>query len=320
MSGSILMTFGQLIVGIQSWWTANAPLQGKMIATILLLVVIFLLRSFGLLAIRRNVDDTTQGYIWRRRVTHVTSALAIVCVGFMWIDTLRSMAAFLGILGAGLAVAMRDLIMNVVGWIFIHWRRPFSIGDRIEIAGHAGDVIDLNLFQFTLLEVGNWVEADHSTGRIIHVPTAKVLSEPLANYTKGFAYIWNELRIQITFESDWRLAKTILLMIASKTLTDITADAREQIKLASKRYMIFFRKLAPIVYTRVRDSGVELTIRYLTHPRQRRTTEHRLWEAILIEFAKYDNIDFAYPTTRFYRQSESQDRATKENTQITDKE
>src|SRR5207247_865051 len=93
---------------------------------------------------------------------------------------------------------------------FILWRRPFEVGDRVQIGPHAGDVIDLGLFQFTLNEIGAWVNADQSTGRIIHVPNGKVFTDPVANYNKGFRYIWNEVPVVVTFESDWRKAKQIL--------------------------------------------------------------------------------------------------------------
>ena len=90
------------------------------------------------------------------------------------------------------------------------WKRPFEVGDRIQIGDQKGDVIDQRIFMFTVLEIGNWVDADQSTGRVIHIPNGKIFLETLASYTKGFEYIWNEIPVQVTFESDWRKAKNIL--------------------------------------------------------------------------------------------------------------
>src|SRR3989442_7605528 len=84
-------------------------------------------------------------------------------------------------------------LVNLAGWVFIIWRSPFALGDRIQIGQHAGDVIDVRLFQFTLNEIGNWVQADQSTGRIIHIPNGKVLTEVIANYSEGVQYIWHEI-------------------------------------------------------------------------------------------------------------------------------
>jgi len=179
-----------------------------------------------------------------------------------------------------------------------HLAPPFRSGDRIQIGPHAGDVIDLGLFQFTLNEIGAWVQADQSSGRIIHVPNGKVFTDPVANYNKGFRYIWNEVPVVVTFESDWRKAKQILGKIAVKHAEHLTAQAEQELLAASQQYLINYRKLTPIVYTNVVDYGVQLTIRYLIEPRKRRGTEHAIWEEILTEFASAPDIDLAYHTTR----------------------
>src|SRR5207253_2929756 len=166
------------------------------------------------------------------------------------------------------------------------------------IGPHAGDVIDLGLFQFTLNEIGAWVQADQSSGRIIHVPNGKVFTDPVANYNKGFRYIWNEVPVVVTFESDWRKAKQILGKIAVKHAEHLTAQAEQELLAASQQYLINYRKLTPIVYTSVVDYGVQLTIRYLIEPRKRRGTEHAIWEDILTEFAAAPDIALAYHTPR----------------------
>ena len=137
-------------------------------------------------------------------------------IGSVWLSEFKELGTFLGLLSAGIAVALKDPIINFVGWLFIILRRPFTLGDRIQILGHSSDVIDIRLFQFTLMEIGNWVEADQSTGRIIHVPNGKVFVDTVASYNKGFHYIWNEMPVMITFESNWEKAKNILSVIAKK--------------------------------------------------------------------------------------------------------
>ena len=184
------------------------------------------------------------------------------------------------------------------------WRHPFAVGHRIQIGDQAGDVVDIRYFQFSILEIGNWVDADQSTGRVIHVPNKKVFTEPLANYTEGLPYIWNELAVDVTFESDWARAKELLQEIAGKQTLQNGTDARKQLKNVADRYYISYEKLTPIVYTRVIDIGVRLTIRYLTLPRTRRGTEDAIWEDVLRAFAAEPKIDFAYPTYRWYSQPE----------------
>ncbi len=203
-------------------------------------------------------------------------------------------------LSAGLAIALQDLLVNFAGWLFFLIRKPFGVGDRIEIDGIIGDVIDLRLFQFSVIEIGNWVGADQSTGRIIHIPNGTVFKKPQANYTTGFEYIWHELPVLLTFESDWKKAKLILNNAVIKHSMHLSKEAEKQIKEAAKKFLIFYNKLSPIVYTSVEDSGVLLTMRYLCHVRRRRATAEAIWEEVLDQFANHKDIDFAYPTQRFY--------------------
>ena len=165
-------------------------------------------------------------------------------------------------------------------------------------------MIDLGLFQFTLNEIGGWVQADQSSGRIVHVPNGRIFTDPIANYNKGFRYIWNEVPVLVSFESDWRKAKQILTKIAIKHAEHLTAQAEQELLAASQQYLINYRKLTPIVYTKVVDSGVQLTIRYLIEPRKRRGTEHAIWEDILTEFATCPDIDLAYHTVRGFKNTD----------------
>jgi small-conductance mechanosensitive channel len=218
----------------------------------------------------------------------------------VWFVEFRALATFFGLIGAGLAIALRDPVVNLGGWIFIVWRRPFAPGDRVEVLDRVGDVIDLRLFQFTLLEVGTKTGASQSTGRIIHVPNGVVFQNPLVNYTRGFHYVWNELGVVVTFESNWRAAKEMMLQIAEANAEALGEDAERRLRRAAQEYMISYSKLTPTVYTSVQDHGIQLTMRYLSDPRRLRGSEMLMWEAILDAFADRDDIDFAYPTTRFY--------------------
>ena len=161
-------------------------------------------------------------------------------------------------------------------------------------------MIDVRLFQFSLIEIGGWVAADQSTGRIIHLPNGLIFKKELANYTAGFSFIWNELPVTVTFESNWRKAKEILQHIANEHTYMSVQEAQRELKEVSHKYLIYYRHLTPIVWTKVVDSGVTLTIRYLCQPRRRRGSETEMWENILNAFATCADVDFAYPTTRFY--------------------
>lgn len=272
----------------------------KIVISLLILIGLLLLKLIANYVVNRKVKDIKQAYHYRRINTYIFSLLMVLLIGPIWIEGFQTLTTFLGLTSAGLAISMHDTVANIAGWLFIITRKPFNVGDRIEIGGIAGDVIDIRLFQFSLVEIRNWVEADQSTGRIVHVPNNKILREPISNFQTGFEYIWNEIRVLITFESNWKKAKKILSTIAGEKAEHLSSGAQKQIKEATRKYLIFYDKLTPIVYTSVKESGVLLTIRYLVDPRQRRYTEQQIWEAILESFSQEEDISLAYPTTRFY--------------------
>jgi small-conductance mechanosensitive channel len=274
--------------------------QVKIVVSLAIVVLLIVARRALLVVVDRRVEERRLVYRWAKASGYAASVLGFLAIVQVWFTAIRSLGTFLGLVSAGLAIALKDLIADVAGWAFILWRKPFVLGDRIQIGGQAGDVVDVRLFAFTVLEIGNWVAADQSTGRLIHVPNAKIFTEPLANYTAAFPFLWNELPVLVTFESDWRRAKAVLTEIATTETEGVSQEAERMLKQTSKRFLIHYNRFTPAVYTSVRDSGVLLTIRYLCHPRQRRGTSQGMWERILDAFAADDGIDFAYPTQRVY--------------------
>ena len=285
---------------LENTFDITQELQGKLLATFLTIIILWVIRKIVLYFIFHRSKDIRVQYRWRKTSSYIAFTIGFLLVGRIWFEGFQAVATFFGLLSAGLAIALKDPLVNLAGWAFILWRKPFEVGNRIQIGESSGDVIDIRIFQFSLMEIGNWVDADQSTGRIMHIPNGKVFTEVQANFNKGFDYIWDEIPVLVTFESNWKKAKEILENIVHKNAEHLSADAEEKIKAASKRFMIFYTKLTPIVYTSVRDSGVLLTIRYLCDPKKRRASEQLLWEDILNEFSKSSDIDFAYPTQRFY--------------------
>ena len=278
----------------------NPLIQNRLVTSLLIIFVLWFLRFIILRIVWTRTEDVIVRYRWQKTTVYFIAVLGVLLVARVWFEGIQSLATYLGLLSAGIAIALKDIVASLAGWIFIIVHRPFVVGDRIQVGAHAGDVIDIRIFKFTLLEIGNWVDADQSTGRIIDIPNSYVLTDTLANYHKGFRYIWNEIQVLITFESNWKKAKVILFRIAGKHGAELSKTAEKRIKEASKKYMIFYKTLTPTVYTSVKDSGVLLTIRYFIDPRSRRGSEQAIWEDILKEFAKRNDIDFAYPTQRIY--------------------
>ncbi len=270
----------------------------NIILSLAVIAILWLLRLLFVKAINRNLNGKRQKYKWRKNITYIIGIAALVSIVAIWFEGLQSIGTFLGLFAAGLAIALRDPLTDLAAWIYIVIRKPFTIGDRIQLGDHKGDIIDIRVFKFTILEIGNWVQADQSTGRIIHMPNHKVFSEPLANYTGDFEFIWNELAVLVTFGSDWEKAKREFQKIADIHLKDFIKHAEGQVRRASKSYLIHYKYLTPIVYTDVKESGINLTIRYLCNPRRRRGMSNAIWEDVLKFIERSEDINLAYPTMR----------------------
>jgi small-conductance mechanosensitive channel len=244
----------------------------------------------------------------RHRARQLTSWAGIlgfvVVLFFIWASQVRDLGVFLGIIGAGLALSMGETLLCIAGWAVLIVKRPFDIGDRVELDGRIGDVIGYSLFHTSLLEVGNWVHADQSTGRMLVVPNSMIIRHALYNYTKGFPFLWDEFSTVVTFESDWEAAKQIMQAEADEETDKIENEVRKHLTEMQRRYAIRYVHLRPIVYTGIADHGVLLTLRYLTPVRQRRATTHRISEDILRKLIEHPRVDFAYPTTRIFRNNE----------------
>lgn len=272
----------------------------ELLLTLVVVLLAILARRAIVWVVSRKMDGPERQYLAVKTAGYVVGFIALLALLRIWLGGISGVVAYLGILSAGLAIALQDPLTNLAGWLFLTIRKPFTVGDRVQIGEHAGDVVDLRLFAFSLVEIGNWVAADQSTGRILHIPNGVVFRESIANYTQGFNFIWDEIPVTVTFESDWRRAKQLLAGIADRHSVVRSEDAAREVRRAASRYLIRYEYLTPIVWTSVAAEGVTLTIRYLTDPRRRRSAENAIWEEILDAFAGSPDIDFAYPTQRFY--------------------
>lgn len=273
--------------------------QAKLVVTGGVIVILSVVRWVVLSVVRSRLDDPSVWFRTRKLLSYTITIVGVVVLASIWVDG-NSVAAYVGFLTAGLAIALADVLKNLAGWLFITTRRPFRIGDRVEISGRKGDVVDIRAFRFSLLEVeGDRVAAEQSTGRLLHVPNGLVFTNALANYTEGFEYVWHEIPVLVTFESNWEVAEVLIKEVVETLSPDVSEmRAMEQLRETSSEYRISYTHLTPTVYLTVEDSGVLLTGRLLVDARTTRSTEQDAWKAILRAFAERADIELAYPTVR----------------------
>jgi small-conductance mechanosensitive channel len=293
--------FDRFETAVETWLGISPGVTDAIIASATVLLAYVVAGRVGRRVVARLVvSDAALRFQLNKAISYALGALAFALVLKIWLHDLSGFATYFGLLSAGLAIALQDPVANFAGWIYIVFRRPFGLGDRVQIGQHMGDVVDIRPFRFVLLEIGNWVKAEQSTGRVIHVPNSFVFKNPIANYDEAFGFIWNELEVVVSMESNWKLAKQTLLRLVNEHAEKLTPDVTQRIRIAADSLHIKFGKLTPVVWTAVGDSGVRLTVRYLCKPRERRSSASELWEAVLDEFERLPDVDFAYPTTRWY--------------------
>lgn len=280
------------------WVEVDWDLAAKVGISLVVVLAFFLVRALVLLVLWRRVDKPRARFLVRRAVSYSLFFLLFLTLLFIWFEGLSGLPTYLGLLSAGLAIALKDPIANLMGWVYILSTRPFSVGDRVQIGQDIGDIIDIQAFRTVMLEVGRWVDADQGSGRILYVPNARVFTDTVANYHVGFPYLWHEIPVLLTFESDWKTAKRLFLQIVEELEGDTATEAERSFQEASKQFFINNRDYRPTVYTAVRESGILLTLRYLCDVRRRRQSEMAVWERILETVASTPGLSFAYPTRR----------------------
>lgn len=272
----------------------------SLIAFLIVYGTIYFLRRF----INSQKIDIVQKHSYRKRASYLGTMLFIIILIPIWSGNAQQWTTVLSVSGAGIALALHEMLLNIAGWIYLMIRHPYRAGHRIELGDVKGDVIDIQVFQTSLLEIGNWVDGDQSTGRVVHLPHGRLFRDTLYNYTAGFEYLWNELPVLITFESDWERAKEIILSFGEEASQEVQTQVRKKIDQMSREYLIYYRNFSPIIYTKIEDSGVKLTLRYLTEAKKRRGGEDALSRKILKAFEAEPKVEFAYPTYRIFKRGE----------------
>lgn len=252
-------------------------------------------------SINNRVEDANRRHVFRKIANYSLTTLVILVLLFLWVRNLTFLTAVTGFLAAGLAIALRDVLLSIFGWMKIIWTRPFAVGDRIQVQDLEGDIIDISPLHTVILEVGNWVQAKQSTGRIIFIPNNVIFLESVMNSTLGFPYLWDEFSLVITFESNLDSAQALMKDQVEDVVGINYRRARREIQKLGDRYAIRYENLSPRVYTDIEDHGVELTIRYLTQVRGRRETKSRLSKRILELLQEHPEVELAYPTYRVFR-------------------
>ncbi len=247
------------------------------------LLVIYLIAWLARRWAGRVIANTDARDQIRKFATYVGYlVMGLFAVG-LFSDQLSSLTVIFGVAGAGIAFALQEVIVSVAGWVAIAFGGFYRVGDRVQLGGTTGDVIDIAILRTTLMEVGQWVKADQYNGRIVRIANSFVFKEPVFNYSADFPFVWDEISLPITYASDRQLARDILERTAQAVVGDYTAHARQAWSRTVRRYHIEDARLEPTVTLSANDNWLELTLRYVVDYKLRRNTKDRLFSQVLDE-------------------------------------
>ena len=265
----------------------------RIIITLFLIIIFHLLKKSICLYVNKSNSDSKDIIKYKKISSQSINILLVMVIIPIWMNESKDILTFIGILSAGLAFAFRDVVANFLGWLIIITQKPFQIGDRIKLGKSIGDVIAMDWFYTTIIEVivNDDKTYGQSTGRIIYIPNIKVLTEELINETNSFPFTWDELEINLTLKSNWKKAKDILISIANNKVGDSEGEAKEALKIASKTLPIYYENLSHTIYTSMEPGRVCLNLRFICKARNFRNLKHALVEEILVEFSKHEDIE-----------------------------
>ena len=264
----------------------NDPTLGKIIVAIIGLIVLFTIVRIIRRALTRYVDDPVTRYRARKLLTLTWYVLVLLFLSLVFRTRLAGLTIFFGVAGVGIAVALQGVIISVAGWLTITFGGVYRAGDRIQLAGIKGDVIDVSILRTTIMEIGEWVHADLYSGRIVHIANSFVFRDPVFNFSGDFPFLWDEISIPVKYGSDYALAREILTRIVNETVAEYTAQAREDWGRMLLRFRIERATVEPTTTLRATDNWVEFTTRYIADYKKRRATMDKIFTRVLDEFSQ----------------------------------
>ena len=262
------------------------PTVGKLVGAVVGMLLIIVIVRFLQRSLTRYIKDTDTRYRARKFINIVGYLAGILLIMAIFSDRLGRLTVAFGVAGAGIAFALQEVITSIAGWVAVSFGRFYKLGDRIQLGGIRGDVIDVGLLRTTLMECGEWVKADAYNGRIVRVANSFVFKEPVYNYSADFPFLWDEIVIPIRFGSDPKMAREILENVAHELVGDYAVNSKTAWKEVVKKYMIEEAKVEPAVTMIANENWLEFTLRYIVDYKARRATKDRIFTRILEELEK----------------------------------
>lgn len=271
-----------IVLGLANLTYDNVYLYNGFITLLAITIAYLLFKTIERLFIRRIKNIRAQSSF--KRILLLLELLAsIIIISSVWVPDTQALTVAYGLVGAGIAVTLQDFFKSFIGGLLIFINGIYRVSDRVEIDGRIGDVLEIGILYTTILEMRNWMGKEE-TGRITTIPNSYVLSKPINNYTKEHRFIWDEIIIPITYDSDWKTAYNDIIKVVKRETKDLIKEAEMDLdRIHKKHYHIYQRSTEPTILVTLTDNWIEFKLRFISKAQGRRSMRDIISRAILEE-------------------------------------
>lgn len=244
-----------------------------------------------------KIKDNSNRHKAKKFSSFIGYFLTILMVTIVFSDKLGGLTVAFGVAGAGIAFSLQEVIASFAGWLAIMFGGFYKSGDRVQLGGIKGDVMDIGVLRTTIMETGQWVDGDLYNGRIVLIANSYVFKEPVFNYSGDFPFLWDEIKIPIQYGSNYDRTTELLNQIGRDVAGDLTQQSQKKWQELQDEYRLEDAQTEPIVSLTANDNWVEYTLRYVVSYKKRRLTKTELFTRILKSIeATNGDIKFASAT------------------------
>tara|TARA_B100000963_G_scaffold298928_1_gene270814 strand:- start:4077 stop:5093 length:1017 start_codon:yes stop_codon:yes gene_type:complete len=232
----------------------------------------------------------------KRTTFYFCSFISLIIFTPFWLDGFREFGTIFGLITAAVAIALSQPLQSLTAGIFLIIKRPYVIGDRIEINGKSGEVSDITILYTTLLEIDTSESSGQFTGKLLQIQNRHLFTSTIVNFSTMFGMTWEEISFTITYESNWKKTQRELAYIVRSTVYDFSIEAEAHI--SKNRHDFPLMSTNPTFHISPTDYGINIAARFLCPSISARCTKDKIWSQILVLIENLEQIELAYPTKR----------------------
>lgn len=270
-------------------WIARNSFMANIITYFIWVSVILIIITILKKIVTKNVKNNVYKYNSQKGIELLGYLLIIIITVSFFTGKIKDFGLAIGLLTAGITITLQELILSIAGSFYIFFIKVYQPGDRIEINGIKGDVINIDSIYTTMMEIGEWVSSDNYSGRIVKLSNAFVFKGPVYNYSQDFPFVWDEFNLPIRYGSDIELAKKIVISVAQEHLSEYVAESIADWKKVVEKHYIENAQVEPTLAITMTDNWIQFNLRYIVDYKKRRYIKNILNEEIGKRILNSDN-------------------------------